>query len=157
MKPVVASLVWFKEGHYLEPPQLNGVPNLPSLLHPSILIIFISYCCEKLTKISCTLSTVRPDDPLCNYVPESVRTNEVEVIEDPPPAVIEPSSDESRPTELDLNSHLLVMGIMELQLLQLPIQPRRFSEWTVAPRKPTVISTLKDCCRSKINMEKFAK
>jgi hypothetical protein len=34
MKPVVASFVWFKEGHFLEPPQLNGVPSLPTLLHP---------------------------------------------------------------------------------------------------------------------------
>ncbi len=34
MKPVVGSFVWFKEGHFLEPPQLNGVPSLPTLLHP---------------------------------------------------------------------------------------------------------------------------
>lgn len=82
---------------------------------------------------------VRPDDPLFNYVPESIRTDEVEVVEDPVPAVVEPpSSDEARSSELDLDSSLLVMGIMQLQLLQLPIQPRRFSEWTVAPRKFTV-------------------
>ena len=37
MKPVVASFVWYKEGHFLEPPQLNGVPSLPTLLHPRTL------------------------------------------------------------------------------------------------------------------------
>lgn len=34
-RPVVVSLIWIRDGHYLEPPALNGVRSLPSLLHPS--------------------------------------------------------------------------------------------------------------------------
>lgn len=40
MKPVVASLVWLREGHYLEPPQVNGVPLLPSLRYPRKTVTF---------------------------------------------------------------------------------------------------------------------
>ncbi len=48
----------------------------------------------------------------------------------------QPSANDVKPDEftLDFDSHLLVMGVLQLQLLQLPIQPRRFSEWTVALR-----------------------
>lgn len=35
-KPVVIALIWLRESHYLDPPILNGVPSLPSLLHQSI-------------------------------------------------------------------------------------------------------------------------
>lgn len=44
-------------------------------------------------------------------------------------------ADDVKADILDLNSYLLVMGILELQLLQLPVQPRRFADWTVAYRK----------------------
>lgn len=49
----------------------------------------------------------------------------------------QPSANDVKPDDftLDFDSHLLVMGVLQLQLLQLPIQPRRFSEWTVALRK----------------------
>lgn len=33
-RPVVIAFVWLKEGHFLDPPLLNGVPSLPSLLRP---------------------------------------------------------------------------------------------------------------------------
>ncbi|XP_046438906.1 dynein axonemal intermediate chain 7 homolog [Daphnia pulex] len=111
MKPVVASFVWFKEGHFLEPPQLNGVPSLPTLLHP-----------------------LSPDDPLYNFVPESMREPQQEDVHLVRADQEQPSANDVKPDDftLDFDSHLLVMGVLQLQLLQLPIQPRRFSEWTVA-------------------------
>lgn len=82
------------------------------------------------------MSVVRQDDPLCKYVPAHMRTTVIDpdfdtpIVQQPPV----PDDDASKPDELDLESFLLVTGILQLQLLQLPIQPRRFSEWTVAPR-----------------------
>ncbi|KZS04568.1 Protein CASC1-like protein [Daphnia magna] len=111
-KPVVASFVWFKEGHYLEPPLINGVPSLPSILHP-----------------------LTEDDPLYNLVPENMRAKQKEVpidVDLVPVAQRGSPADDVKADILDLNSYLLVMGILELQLLQLPVQPRRFADWTVA-------------------------
>lgn len=67
-----------------------------------------------------------------HYVPESIRTDKTL-----PPPVIESSMEDDSPKVdlLDFDKFLLVMGVMQLQMLQLPIQPRRFAQWTVAPRK----------------------
>lgn len=52
---------------------------------------------------------------------------------------VEPKREEGGKTELkkdllDYDKSLLVGGVVQVQLLQLPIQPRRFVHWTVAPR-----------------------
>ena len=60
----------------------------------------------------------------------------------------QPSANDVKADELtlDFDSHLLVMGVLQLQLLQLPIQPRRFSEWTVALRKFPLRNTRPIAC-----------
>ena len=35
---------------------------------------------------------------------------------------------------VDMELFLLVSGIFRMELLQLPVQPRRFDQWTIAPR-----------------------
>jgi hypothetical protein len=86
---------------------------------------------KKLTRI------VSPDDPLYNLVPESMREPQQEDVHLVRADQEQPSANDVKPDDftLDFDSHLLVMGVLQLQLLQLPIQPRRFSEWTVALRK----------------------
>ena len=41
---------------------------------------------------------------------------------------------------LDLETNLLVTGMYHVQLLQLPLQPRRFHDYTVALRNNTYIT-----------------
>lgn len=95
-----------------------------------VLIIMMSFL-KKLTRI------VSPDDPLYNLVPESMREPQQEDVHLVRADQEQPSANDVKPDDftLDFDSHLLVMGVLQLQLLQLPIQPRRFSEWTVALRK----------------------
>ena len=143
MKPVVASFVWYKEGHFLEPPQLNGVPSLPTLLHPRTLTTNYYELLSRFMIIFWLTRIVGQDDPLYNLVPESMRAPQQEDVVDSSTVddvkqTQEPSAaDDVKPDDLtlDFDSHLLVMGVLQLQLLQLPIQPRRFSDWTVALRK----------------------
>lgn len=133
VKPVVVSFVWFKEGHYLEPTQLNGVPKLPSLLHPcKYALLFIGF----LQVILETNFLVSKGDPIYDHVLESMRilhdgTNSHHLPGEGP----DEESGAVTSDQLDFGKFLLVMGIMQIQLLQLPIQPRRFADWTVVPRK----------------------
>lgn len=77
--------------------------------------------------------TVTEDDPLYNLVAEDMRTKQTEVTANVD--LVSVVQQDSQTDVLDLNSYLLVMGILELQLLELPVQPRRFADWTVAYRK----------------------
>lgn len=144
-RPVVISFVWLKEGHFLDPPLINGVPNLPSLLRPCK-----DELCQKhinMTGLIYYFSPVLPDDPLYDYVVEDMRqkiTIPSEEKEDLPsePVTTNPADDDmdAKEIDLDLDYFLLVSGVMQIQLLQLPTQPKCYAECTVAPCKNLLFS-----------------
>jgi hypothetical protein len=102
-KSVVISVVWLREGHHLDGgPWLNGVPNLPSLTNP-----------------------IPNDDILYQYVTDSLRAQQQERSS---PTNVNDDDDDS----LDPEFFLIVAGVFQVELLQLPVQPRRFTNCTVA-------------------------
>ena len=104
---VVLSIVWLKEGHHLEPPWVNGVPSLPSLTDP-----------------------VGRNDILYDYITwtDSLRQQQAE-LQAPKRIIATSNKDDSL---LDEEFYLIVAGVFQVQLLQLPVQPRRFANCTVA-------------------------
>lgn len=69
---------------------------------------------------------VSEGDCLFEFVNQSLRKVESKRVEE--------VKTELKKDLLDYDKSLLVGGVVQVQLLQLPIQPRRFVHWTVAPR-----------------------
>lgn len=90
---------------------------------------------------------MRKGDPIYDHVPESMRI-ENDGLENSNSLVVEESSGGVSSDQLDFEKFFLVMGIMQIQLLQLPIQPRRFTDWTVVPRKTCQFISLLICSKT---------
>ena len=109
-KSVVISIVWLREGHHLEGgPWVNGVPSLPSLINP-----------------------LANDDILYQYTTDSLRVGQQQQQQRPSPIPTAAAVDDADDDSLDSEFFLIVAGVFQVQLLQLPVQPRRFANCTVA-------------------------
>lgn len=88
------------------------------------------------------LYSVLSDDPLHDYVIDAMRSTDTAPLEENIDNSIEvqttnPADDDmaAKEVDLDLEYFLLVSGVMQIQLIELPTQPRCYGDCTVAPRK----------------------